>query len=192
MTLKLLCASLTHWHVCNKWVSVWLNTVLALLEDLANRRLMWTYLQGPRGLSDLWWWMANKPIEIILDICVKLGTTLKRSTQRNRSVPLVQLMTTSLHALKQLGQHELADRSWISQPSFSAILPAVWDCIIEMTPCYKKFSYSVSRPTSKFGAISSFPNVIRVIDLWQSSPPTEWGNFPSPVPVHYIGRNYYY
>ena len=57
--------------------------------------------------------------------------------------------------------------SGISQPSLSAIMPAVLDGIINMSSLYIRFPYTVGEQANikrQFAAMSGFPNVIGAID----------------------------
>ncbi len=75
------------------------------------------------------------PRAVLLELCAELGPLLERQTQRNSATPV------SIHVIMTVGflatgtfQKELADRSGISQSSLSSVMPAVWDCILNLSP----------------------------------------------------------
>ena len=103
-----------------------------------------------------------------MQICGDLELALEWPTRWNRSIPVqVQVLTTLGFLATGTFQHELADRSGISQPSLSAIMPALWRGLIELTPRYITFPYTAVEQANikmQFAAMSSFPNVIGAID----------------------------
>ena len=111
---------------------------LALLEDLARgmqRERIFRDHEDYLAHDDEWLISRFRlPRAILVQICGELELALKRPTRQNRSIPVqVQVLTTLGFLATGTFQHELADRSSISQPSLSAIMPAVWRGLIELT-----------------------------------------------------------
>lgn len=106
--------------------------------------------------------------DVILDLCDALGPGPQRSTHRNHAVPVsLQVVTTLGFLATGILQRELADRSWISQPAFSCIMPDVLECIIGLSQWYINFPYTMGKQVNKkmqFAAMSGFSNVISPID----------------------------
>lgn len=146
---------------------------LALLEDVANARLRRERIfrdQLDLLANDDEWLMSRfrLPRAVLLDLCAVLGPALQRSTRRNRAVPVpLQVLTTLGFLATGTFQRELADRSGISQPTFSRVMPDVLGGIIGLSHLYIKFPYTVGEQANKkaqFAAMSGFPNVIGAID----------------------------
>ncbi|XP_070830975.1 putative nuclease HARBI1 [Chaetodon trifascialis] len=122
---------------------------LALLEDHANGRIRMERSFRDHGdfLAHDDDWLISRfrfPRAVLLDLCAELGPVLDRPTRRNRTIPVhIQVLTTLGFLATGSFQQELADRSGISQPSLSAIMPAVLDGIIKMTSRYIRFPYTV-------------------------------------------------
>lgn len=97
-----------------------------------------------------------------------LGPALQRSTLRNRAVPVpIQVLTTLGFLATGTFQREMADRSGISQPTLSRVMPHVLGGIIALSHFYIMFPYTVGEQANKkmqFAAMSGFPNVIGAID----------------------------
>ena len=75
-----------------------------------------------------------------MDLCVVLGPALERSTRINHAVPVpLQVLTTLGFLATGTFQRELADRSGISQPTFSRVMPDVLGGIIGLSQQYIKF-----------------------------------------------------
>ncbi|XP_041840968.1 putative nuclease HARBI1 [Melanotaenia boesemani] len=146
---------------------------LALLEDYANGRI-----RMERVFRDHQDFLANDddwlicrfrfPRAVLLNLCAELGPVLERSTRRNHAIPAHMQVLTTLGILATGSfQRELADRSGISQPSLSNVMPAVLDGIIKMSSRYIKFPYTVGEQANikrQFAASTCFPNVIGAID----------------------------
>ncbi|XP_041846127.1 putative nuclease HARBI1 [Melanotaenia boesemani] len=146
---------------------------LALLEDYANGRI-----RMERVFRDHQDFLANDddwlicrfrfPRAVLLNLCAELGPVLERSTRRNHAIPAHMQVLTTLGILATGSfQRELADRSGISQPSLSNVMPAVLDGIIKMSSRYIKFPYTVGEQANikrQFAASTGFPNVIGAID----------------------------
>lgn len=146
---------------------------LALLEDLANGRVR--RVRNFRDRQDLLanddeWLMSRfrLPRAVLLELCAVLGPELERSTRRNRAVPVpIQVLTTLGFLATGTFQREMADRSGISQPTLSRIMPDVLGGIIALSPLYIRFPYTVDEQANKkmqFAAMSGFTNVIGAID----------------------------
>ncbi len=116
------------------------------------------------------WLMSRLPLPraVLLDLCAVLGPALQRSTCRNRAVPVpLQVLTTLGFLATGTFQRELADRSGISQPTFSHVMPDMLGGIICLSHLYIKFPYTVDEVANKkaqFEAMPGFPNVIDAID----------------------------
>uniref|UniRef100_A0A3P9IK64 DDE Tnp4 domain-containing protein n=1 Tax=Oryzias latipes TaxID=8090 RepID=A0A3P9IK64_ORYLA len=94
---------------------------------------------------------------VLLDLCGLLGPALQRSTRRNHAVPVsLQVLTTLGFLATGTFQRELADRSGISQPTLSRVMPDVLKGIRTLSHDSIKFPYTA--------AMSGFPNVIGAID----------------------------
>ncbi|KAJ4923071.1 hypothetical protein JOQ06_027807 [Pogonophryne albipinna] len=122
---------------------------LALLEDLANGRV-----RRERNFRDQQDLLANDdewlmsrfrlPRAVLLELCAVLGPALQRSTLRNRAVPVpIQVLTTLGFLATGTFQREMADRSGISQPTLSRVMPDVLGGIIALSHFYIMFPYTV-------------------------------------------------
>ena len=95
-----------------------------------------------------------------------IGPSVGEEHPQNHAVPL-QVLTTLGFLATGTFQRELADRSGISQPTFSRVMPDVLGGIISLSQQYIKFLYTVGEQANKkvqFAAMSCFPNVIGAID----------------------------
>ncbi|XP_059202297.1 putative nuclease HARBI1 [Centropristis striata] len=93
---------------------------------------------------------------------------LTRPTKRSHAIP-AHLQVLSVLGFLATGtfQREIGDRSGISQPSMSRILPAVLRGIIKLMPEYIQFPYGAQRQTEVmqgFSAVANMPGVIGAID----------------------------
>lgn len=84
-----------------------------------------THLQGPWGLSSKWWWMANKPIQIMKSHHLGYLCRIWPSFGQTHQMEPVHPRTTLCFLATGTFQRELVYRSEILQPSFSATMPAV-------------------------------------------------------------------
>ena len=106
-------------------------------------------------------WLMSRfrlPRAVLLQLIAELGPALERGTRRNRAPGFLATGTF---------QRELADRSGISQPTLSRILPDVLGGVIALSQNYINFPYMVGDQANKkaqFAAKSDFPNVIGAID----------------------------
>ncbi len=131
-------------------------------------------VHGPRGLSGPSWWLAycmnefRFPRPILFKFCAELGPTLEQPTSRNRPTKFpLQVLTILGFLATGTFQRELADRSGISQPSLSLVVPSMWIGIIGITQQYMWFPYTVGEQAdikAQFAATSAFPNVIGAVD----------------------------
>lgn len=146
---------------------------LALLEDVANGRIRRERVfrdQQDLLANDDEWLMSRfrLPRAVLLHLIAELGPALERGTRRNHAIPVsLQVLTCIGFLATGTFQRELADRSGISQPTFSRILPEVLGGVIGLSPNYIKFPYTVGEQANKkaqFAAKSDFPNVIGAID----------------------------
>ncbi|XP_059191015.1 putative nuclease HARBI1 [Centropristis striata] len=93
---------------------------------------------------------------------------LTRPTKRSHAIP-AHLQVLSVLGFLATGtfQREIGDRSGISQPSMSRILPAVLRGIIKLMPEYIQFPYGAQRQTEVMqglSAVANMPGVIGAID----------------------------
>ncbi len=122
---------------------------LALLEDVAHGRLRRERVfrdQQDLLANDDEWLMSRfrLPRAVLLDICHALGPALQRGSRRNHAVPVpLQVLTTLGFLATGTFQRELADRSGISQPTFSRIMPDVLGGIIGLSQRYIDFPYTM-------------------------------------------------
>ncbi len=122
---------------------------LALLEDVVHRRLQRERLfrdQQDLFAHDAEWLMSRfrLPRAVLLDLCNSLGLALQRGSRRNHGVPVpLQVLTTLGFLATGTFQRELADRSGISQPTFSRIMPDVLGGIIGLSQRYINFPFTV-------------------------------------------------
>lgn len=121
---------------------------LALLEDLAQAALRRERVFNERAdlfaESDAWLISRfNFPRHILLYLCNQLSPVLERETKRTNAIPVhTQVLSTLGFLATGTFQREIADRSGISQPTMSRILPAVLHGIISLTPQYIQFPYT--------------------------------------------------
>ena len=146
---------------------------LALLEDLANGRIRRERVfrdQQDLLSNDNEWLMSRfrLPQAVLLQLIAELGLALERGTRQNRAIPVsLQVLTCIGFLATGTFQRELADRSGISQPTLSRILPDVLGGVIALSQNYINFPYMVGDQANKkaqFAAKSDFPNVIGAID----------------------------
>ncbi|KAK7925045.1 hypothetical protein WMY93_007355 [Mugilogobius chulae] len=121
-------------------------------------------------------WLISRfrlPRAVLLQLCAELGPELERTARRNHAISVQTQVLTRLSFLATGSyQHEMADRSGISQPSLSALMPAMLDAIIKMSIKCIKFPYTVEEQTNikrQFAAMTDFPNVIGIVGTPSSS-----------------------
>lgn len=160
-------------RACNHDAQLCTMAYLALLEDVANRRLrrerIFRDQQDPLANDDEWLMSRFRlPRAVLLDLCAVLSPALQRNSRRNHAVPVpLQVLTTLGFLATGTFQRELADRSGISQPTLSRVMPDVLGGVIGLSHLYIKFPYTVGEQANKkvqFAAKSGFPNVIGAID----------------------------
>ncbi len=146
---------------------------LALLHDLAQGAI-WRerhFRDRADMLAESDDWLISRfrlPRPILLHLCNILEPNLTRPTKRSRAIP-PHLQVLSVIGFLATGtfQRETGDRSGISQPSMSRILPAVLNGIIKLMPQYIKFPHEAQRQVEVmqgFSSISNMPGVIGAID----------------------------
>ena len=146
---------------------------LALLKDLANGRIRRERVfRDQQDLSNEWLMSRFRlPRAVLLQLIAELGPALERGrpTRRNRAIPVsLQVLTCIGFLATGTFQRELADRSGISQPTFSRILPDVLGVIALSHNI--NFPYTVGdleNTKAQFAAKSDFLNVIGAIDCTQ-------------------------
>uniref|UniRef100_A0A674A2Q1 Putative nuclease HARBI1 n=1 Tax=Salmo trutta TaxID=8032 RepID=A0A674A2Q1_SALTR len=146
---------------------------LALLEDLAQaalrRECVFNKCADFFAESDsLFISRFCFPRRILLYLCHQLSPVLEREPKRTNAILVhTQVLSTLGFLATGTFQREIADRSGISQPTMSRILPAVLHGIISLTPQYIQFLYTAvpqARVKRDFHTIAGFPNVIGAID----------------------------
>lgn len=145
---------------------------LALLEDVnAALRRERVFRDRSDLLSESDEWLLSRfrlPRHILLQLCANLEPQLRRETRRSRAIPVtLQVLSTLGFLATGSFQRELADRSGITQPSMSRILPSVLAAIRGLTPTYIRFPYDNAQQTMikrAFYEIAGLPNVIGAID----------------------------
>ncbi|XP_067279192.1 putative nuclease HARBI1 [Pseudorasbora parva] len=94
---------------------------------------------------------------------------LQRETRRSRALPVpVQVFSTLGFLATGTFQREIVDRSGISQPTMSRILPSVLAAIRTLIPHYIQFPYDNAQQAMikrGFYEIAGIPNVIGAIDF---------------------------
>lgn len=146
---------------------------LALLHDLAQGAL-WrerNFRDRTDLLAETDEWLISRfrlPRPVLLYLCNILEPNLTRPTNRSHAIPAhVQVLSALGFFATGTFQREIGDRSGISQPSMSRILPAVLDGIIRLMPDYIEFPYGAQRQVEVkqgFSDIANLPNVIGAID----------------------------
>lgn len=146
---------------------------LALLEDLANHAFRRERVFRDR--ADVFAhddeWLTSRyrfPRAILLHLCDQLSPGLERRTRCNSPIPVpVQVLSILGFLATGTFQRELADRSGISQPSFSRILPDVIGGILRNSPRHLRYPFTPleqARVKDGFADSFGFPGVIGAID----------------------------
>ena len=123
---------------------------LALLEDVARKDMEGAELQRPARSTGQQWGLADGP-----------SVREEHLQKPRRASPASSAHNTQVST--GTFQRELADRSGISQPAFSRVMPTVLEGIIGLSQQYIKFLYTVGEQANKnaqFAARSGFPNII--------------------------------
>uniref|UniRef100_A0A8C8EIV6 DDE Tnp4 domain-containing protein n=1 Tax=Oncorhynchus tshawytscha TaxID=74940 RepID=A0A8C8EIV6_ONCTS len=104
-------------------------------------------------------WLINNyhlPRNVLLYLCADLAPYLERKTCCNHAIPVsVQVLSTLGFLATGTFQREMGDRSVISQPSFSRILPQVIEAILHVLS---------KRYITEFVRSFNFPGVIGAVD----------------------------
>ena len=109
---------------------------LALLEDLAQAALRRERVFNERAdvLAESDAWLISRlsfSRHILLYLCNQLSPVLERETKRTNAIPVrAQVLSTLGFLATGTFQRDIADRSGISQPTMSQLLPAVHRGII--------------------------------------------------------------
>ncbi|KAJ8364930.1 hypothetical protein SKAU_G00137610 [Synaphobranchus kaupii] len=158
---------------------------LALLEDIANRAIRRERVFRDRAdffAHDDEWLISryHLPRATLLELCAQMGPNLQTRTNCNQAIPVeVQVLTILGFLATGTFQREIGDRSGISQPSVSRIMPAVLRGIIRLSRQYIKFPYTaeeLQNVKDDFVRTTGFPNVIerRQIIPWPDSDSQTW------------------
>ena len=108
------------------------------------------------------------PRHILIWLCNRLDPQLRRETRRSRALPVaIQVLTTLGSLATGTFQREVGDRSGITQPSMSRMMPSVLEAIKSLTEEYIRFPFSEAQQTvikRQFYEIAGFPNVVGAVD----------------------------
>lgn len=106
--------------------------------------------------------------EILKDLCHDSGPILEQQTNRMNRIPVQSQLLLTLGFLTTCTfQCEIEDRSGISQPMLSRIMPSVLDAMISLLPKYIQFPWTNQQEAKikqEFYAIVRFPNTIGALD----------------------------
>ncbi|XP_039619162.1 putative nuclease HARBI1 [Polypterus senegalus] len=146
---------------------------LVLLEDLQQSLLRRDRVFRDRtdliAESDEWLISHFRlPRAILLDLCQQFSQLLERLTKRTSAVPVhTQVLSTIGFLATGTFQREIGDRSGISQPTVSRIMPHVLHEIISITSQYITFPNTAAERTkimTDFYNIAGFLSVIGAVD----------------------------
>ncbi|XP_039602265.1 putative nuclease HARBI1 [Polypterus senegalus] len=146
---------------------------LVLLEDLQQALLRRDRIFRDRTdlLAESDEWLISRfrlPRPILLDLCQQFSQLLERPTKRTSAVPVhTQVLSTIGFLATGTFQREIGDRSGISQPTVSRIMPHVLHAIISLTSQYITFPNTAAERTqimTDFYNITGFPSVIGAVD----------------------------
>ncbi|XP_039602255.1 putative nuclease HARBI1 [Polypterus senegalus] len=146
---------------------------LALLEDLEQALLCRDRVFRDRTnlFAESDEWLISRfclPRAILLDLCQQFSQLLERPTKRTSAVPVhTQVLSTIGFLATGTFQREIGDRSGISQPTVSRIMPHVLHAIISLTSQYITFPNIAAERTkimTDFYNIAGFPSVIGAVD----------------------------
>ena len=151
------------WHCWRMWQ----------MEELGES------FQRPTRFVVQWWWVAHEPIQIATSCPFTdswVGPSVGERYPPESCHPSLAAVLTCIGFLATgTFQRELADRSGISQPTFSRILPDVLGVIALSHNI--NFPYTVgdlANTKAQFAAKSDFPNVIGAIDCTHIAIRAEW------------------
>lgn len=114
-------------------------------------------------------WLLSRfrlPRHVLLELCQNLEPRLQQTTRRSNAIPVPVLSTIGFLATGTF-QREIGDRSGVSQPTISRMMPDVLAAIKSLAPRFIQFPYGDDRQTMikrEFYEIAGFPNVIGAID----------------------------
>ena len=117
-------------------------------------------------------WLMSRfrlPRHVLIWLCGRLDPFLRRETRRTRAIPVpVQVLSTLASLATGTFQREVGDRSGISQPSMSRMMPSVLEAIKSLTEEFIRFPF-IEGPQQtmikrEFYEIAGFPNVVGAID----------------------------
>lgn len=119
---------------------------LALLEDAYAPLRRERVFHDRRDLlneSDEWLMSRFRlPRHLLLELCNNLEPYLQHEARRSRALPVpVQVLSTLGFLATGTFQREIADRSGMSQPTMSRMLPSVLAAIRTLIPHYIQFPY---------------------------------------------------
>ncbi|XP_039602158.1 putative nuclease HARBI1 [Polypterus senegalus] len=146
---------------------------LALLEDLQQALLHRdrVFIDRTDLLAESDEWLISRfrlPRAIFLDLCQQSSQLLERPTKRTSAVPVhTQVLSTIGFVASGTFQRVIGDRSGISQPTVSRIMPHVLHAIISLTSQYITFPNTTAERTkimTDFYNIAGFPSVIGAVD----------------------------
>ena len=118
------------------------------------------------------------PRHVLIWLCNRLDPQLRRETRRSRALPCqTQLLSTLASLATGTFQREVGDRSGITQPSMSRVMPSVLEAIKSLTEEFIRFPFSEDQQTvlkREFYEIARVPNVVGAIDCThvRIKPPT--------------------
>lgn len=145
---------------------------LALLEDLNARIRQERMFRDRRDFfreNDVWLISRFRlPRHLLMELCDTLEPQLQRETRRSNAIPVsIQVLSTLAFLATGSFQREIGDRSGVSQPSLSRIMPSVLRAINSLAGRYIQFPYDDAQQTvikMAFYGIAEFPNVVGAID----------------------------
>lgn len=145
---------------------------LALLEDVnaaLRRERVFRDRRDLFGEEDGWLLSRFRlPRHVLLELCQNLEPRLQRATRCSNAIPVpVQVLSTIGFLATGTFQREIGDRSGVSQPTISRMMPDVLAAIKSLAPRFIRFPYGDDRQTMikrEFYEIAGFPNVIGAID----------------------------
>ncbi|KAL2093109.1 hypothetical protein ACEWY4_010421 [Coilia grayii] len=103
-----------------------------------------------------------------MELCDTLEPQLQRETRRSNAIPVsIQVLSTLAFLATGSFQREIGDRSGVSQPSLTRIMPLVLRAINSLAGRYIQFPYNDAQQTvikMAFYGIAEFPNMVGAID----------------------------
>ena len=108
------------------------------------------------------------PRHVLIWLCNRLDPQLRRETRRSRALSCqTQVLSTLASLATGTFQREVGDRSGITQPSMSRVMPPVLEAIKSLTEEFIRFPFSEDQQIGikrDFYAIAGVPNVVGAID----------------------------